>query len=162
MDTITGTGGGEYTVCVDDGKVRVKEGLHDPNVATTVSAKDWIAITLGKLDGMTAFSSRKTESLAIWAFLTKATQFFKKYTLRPPRRKSRWPTSSFMESQQPEGVAGVTANYGYKITGTGGGEYTVCVDDGKVQSKKACMIPTSPPQSRPRTGLLSPSANWTA
>ena len=56
---ITGTGGGEYTVCVADGKVQVKEGIHSPNVTTTCSAKDWIAITLGKLDGMTAFTSGK-------------------------------------------------------------------------------------------------------
>ncbi|MGB9499531.1 MAG: AMP-binding protein [Dissulfuribacterales bacterium] len=38
---ITGTDGGEFTVCVDDGTVQVKEGIHDPNVTTTCSAKDW-------------------------------------------------------------------------------------------------------------------------
>ena len=79
---ITGTGGGEYTVCVSDGKVQVKEGIHSPNVTTTCSAKDWIAITLGKLDGMTAFTSGKLKVEGDMGLLGKATKFFKKYT--PP------------------------------------------------------------------------------
>ena len=79
---ITGSGGGEYTVCVADGSVKVKEGLHDPAVTTTCAAKDWIAITLGKLDGMTAFSSGKLKVEGDMGLLTKATRFFKKYT--PP------------------------------------------------------------------------------
>jgi uncharacterized OB-fold protein len=47
-----------------------------------VSAKDWIAITLGKLDGMTAFTSGKLKVEGDLGLLTKATRFFKKYT--PP------------------------------------------------------------------------------
>ena len=76
---ITGSGGGEWTVCVADGAVQVKEGLHDPAVTTTCSAKDWIAITLGKLDGMTAFTSGKLKVEGDMGLLTKATRFFKKY-----------------------------------------------------------------------------------
>jgi uncharacterized OB-fold protein len=69
-------------VAVQDGKVQVLEGLHAPNVTTTVTAKDWIAITLGKLDGMTAFTSGKLKVVGDIGLLTKATRFFKKYT--PP------------------------------------------------------------------------------
>ncbi|WP_051328388.1 long-chain-fatty-acid--CoA ligase [Desulfatirhabdium butyrativorans] len=79
---ITGSGGGEWTVCVADGKVKVLEGLHTPNVTTTVSAKDWIDLTLGKLDGMTAFTSGRLKVEGDLGLLTKATKFFKKYT--PP------------------------------------------------------------------------------
>lgn len=79
---ITGTGGGEFTVCVADGKVQVKAGIVSPNVTTTCSAKDWIAITLGKLDGMTAFTSGKLKVEGDLGLLGKATKFFKKYT--PP------------------------------------------------------------------------------
>jgi uncharacterized OB-fold protein/putative sterol carrier protein len=79
---ITGTGGGEYTVCVANDTVKVKEGIHDPNVTTTCAAKDWIAITLGKLDGMLAFSAGKLKVEGDLGLLSKATQFFKKYT--PP------------------------------------------------------------------------------
>ena len=76
---ITGSGGGEWTVCVADGAVQVKEGLHDPAVTTTCSAKDWIAITLGKLDGMMAFSSGRLKVEGDMGLLTKAARFFKKY-----------------------------------------------------------------------------------
>nr|MDA3896945.1 AMP-binding protein [Desulfobacteraceae bacterium] len=140
---ITGTGGGEYTVCINDGNVEVKEGIHDPNVTTTCAAKDWIAITLGKLDGMTAFSSGKLKVEGDLGLLTKATQFFKKYT--PPKAAAEVTVADIfgtMESRvNPEGVAGVTANYGYIITGTGGGEFTVCVDDGTVKVKEGLHNP---------------------
>jgi long-chain acyl-CoA synthetase len=79
---ITGTGGGQWTVSVADGKVKVREGLHGPDVTTTVSAKDWIAITLGKLDGMTAFTSGRLQVEGDLGLLGRATKFFKKYT--PP------------------------------------------------------------------------------
>ncbi len=79
---ITGSGGGEWTVCVNDGTVKIAEGLKEPNVTTTCSAMDWIAITLGKLDGMTAFTAGKLKVEGDMGLLTKATRFFKKYA--PP------------------------------------------------------------------------------
>ncbi|HSO66849.1 MAG TPA: AMP-binding protein, partial [Desulfatirhabdiaceae bacterium] len=79
---ISGTGGGEWTVSVTDGVVKVLKGLHAPHVTTTISAKDWIDITLGKLDGMTAFTSGRMKVAGDLGLLTKATRFFKKYS--PP------------------------------------------------------------------------------
>jgi len=140
---ITGSGGGEWTVSVADGAVQVKEGLHDPAVTTTCSAKDWIAITLGKLDGMTAFTSGKLKVEGDMGLLTKAAQFFKKYT--PPQLAPEVTVADIfgtMESRvNPDGVAGITANYGYIITGSGGGEWTVCVADGAVQVKEGLHDP---------------------
>ena len=82
---VTGTGGGEWTVAVQDGKVKVLQGLTDPQVTTTVAAQDWIDITLGKLDGMTAFSSGKLKVEGDMSLLMKAPRFFKKFT--PPSQK---------------------------------------------------------------------------
>jgi hypothetical protein len=79
---ITGTGGGEWTVSLKDGIVKVLKGLHTPNVTTSISAKDWVAITLGTLDGMSAFSSGRLKVEGDMGLLMKATKFFKKYT--PP------------------------------------------------------------------------------
>jgi long-chain acyl-CoA synthetase len=79
---ITGAGGGEWTVCAEDGTVKVMEGIHNPDVRSTISAEDWIAVTLGKLDGMTALTSGKLKVEGDIGLLTKATRFFKKYT--PP------------------------------------------------------------------------------
>ena len=132
---ITGSGGGEWTVSVKDGDVKVLEGLHDPNVTSTTSAKDWIDITLGKLDGMTAFTSGRLKVEGDMGLLTKATKFFKKY--QPPAGEPEVTVADIfgtMESRvNPEGVNGVTGNYGYVITGSGGGEWTVSVKDGDVK-----------------------------
>jgi long-chain acyl-CoA synthetase len=140
---ITGTGGGEWTVCVADGKVKVKTGLHDPNVTTTVSAKDWIAITLKTLDGMTAFSSGRLKVEGNMGLLVKAAEFFKPY--QPPAAAPEVTVADIFATMEarvnPEGVKGITANYGYVITGTGGGEWTVCAADGRIQVKSGLHDP---------------------
>jgi uncharacterized OB-fold protein/putative sterol carrier protein len=140
---ITGTGGGEWTVSVTDGVVKVLSGLHEPAVTTTVSAKDWIAITLKKLDGMTAFTSGRLKVEGDMGLLTKATGFFKPY--KPPAPVKEVTVEDIfgtMESRvNPDGVKGITANYGYIITGTGGGEWTVSVKDGKVKVLKSLHDP---------------------
>ena len=132
---VTGDGGGEWTVSVKDGTLEVLEGLHEPNVTTTVAARDWIAITLGKLDGMTAFTTGKLKVEGEMGLLMQAPKFFRKY--EPPRPEPEVTVADIfgtMEARvRPDGVAGVTANYGYKITGDGGGEWTVSVKDGVVK-----------------------------
>ena len=68
-----------------------------------------------------------------------------------------------MESRvNPDGVKEITANYGYKITGTGGGEWTVCVADGKVKVVEGIKDPNVTTTSRPRTGSPSLWGNSTA
>lgn len=140
---INGTGGGEWTVSVKDGSVKVLEGLHAPDVTTSVSAKDWIAITMKTLDGMAAFSSGRLKVEGNMGLLVKAAEFFKQY--QPPTAEPEVTVADIfgtMESRvRPEGVAGVTANYGYIINGTGGGEWTVCVNDGEVKVKEGLHDP---------------------
>jgi long-chain acyl-CoA synthetase len=79
---ITGTGGGEWTLAVKDGKVQVIKGLHNPQVTSIISAEDWIAVTLGQLDGMTALTSGRLKVDGDIGLLSKSTRFFKKYA--PP------------------------------------------------------------------------------
>jgi long-chain acyl-CoA synthetase len=140
---ISGTGGGEWTVSVKDGSVKVLEGLNAPDVTTSVSAKDWIAITMKTLDGMAAFSSGRLKVEGNMGLLVKAAEFFKQY--QPPMAEPEVTVADIfgtMESRvRPEGVAGVTANYGYIINGTGGGEWTVCVNDGEVKVKEGLHDP---------------------
>ncbi len=138
---ITGTGGGEWTVCVADGQVEVKEGLHNPDVTTTCSAKDWIAITLGELDGMTAFSSGKLKVDGDLGLLTKATEFFHPY--QPPALEVTVAGifGTMEERVNPDQITGVTANLGYVITGEGGGEWTACIKDGTAEVKEGLYDP---------------------
>ena len=130
---ITGEGGGEWTVSVHNNEVKVLEGLHDPDVTTTVAAKDWIAITLGKLDGMTAFTSGKMKVEGDMGLLPSAAKFFKKY--QPPAAEATVEDIfGTMESRvNPPGIEGIDANYGYIITGEGGGEWTVSVHNNEVK-----------------------------
>ncbi len=142
---ITGDQGGEWTVCVSGGAVQVKEGLIDPDVTTTIADKDWIALTLGKLDGMAAFSSGRLKVEGDMSLLMKAPKFFKKYS--PPSGKGGGEATvadifGTMEKRvNPKGVEGVEANYGYVITGNQGGEWTVCVSGGAVQVKEGLVEP---------------------
>jgi uncharacterized OB-fold protein/putative sterol carrier protein len=76
---ITGDGGGDYTVSVKDGVVKVLQGMVDPSVKAEISARDWIDLTLGKLDGMVAFTSGRLKVDGDLGLMTKAARFFKKY-----------------------------------------------------------------------------------
>jgi uncharacterized OB-fold protein/putative sterol carrier protein len=84
---VTGEGGGQWTVCVHDDAVKVVEGLKAPDVLSTIEAQDFIDLTLGKLDGMTAFSSGKLAVEGDLGLMLKATRFFKKYS--PPGAEAR-------------------------------------------------------------------------
>jgi long-chain acyl-CoA synthetase len=79
---ITGAGGGEWTLAVKNGTLKVLQGLHDPQVTSIISAEDWIAVTLGQLDGMTALTSGRLKVEGDIGLLSKSTRFFKKYS--PP------------------------------------------------------------------------------
>ena len=59
---ITGEEAGVWAVHIHDGKADViKGGVEKPDITMTVSDKDWIAITEGKLDPTTAFMSGKVK-----------------------------------------------------------------------------------------------------
>jgi long-chain acyl-CoA synthetase len=133
--SITGDGGGEWTVSVKDGALEVLEGIHDPHVTTTMSASDFVDLNLGKLDGMAAFTSGKIKAEGDVSLLMKATKFFTRY--EPPRPEPEVTVADIfgtMEARvRPDGVEGITASYGYRVTGDGGGEWTVSVKDGVVK-----------------------------
>jgi putative sterol carrier protein len=60
---ITGEGGGQWQVIVQDGKCEVKEGVHpNPSVTMTMDAETYLAIASKKLSGMTAFMTGKLKA----------------------------------------------------------------------------------------------------
>ncbi len=140
---ITGTGGGQYTICIKDGTAKLSEGIHDPDITATVSAKDWIAITLGKMDGMTALSAGKLKVEGDMGILAKAPEWFEKYT--PPAAAPVVTIQDIfgtLESRaKPEAIANVTAAIGYNITGTGGGQYTITIKDGTAKLSEGIHDP---------------------
>jgi putative sterol carrier protein len=57
---LTGDGGGQYHSKIKDGAATVAEGPHpSPNMTVTMAAQDFVDMTNGKLDGMSAFMSGK-------------------------------------------------------------------------------------------------------
>jgi putative sterol carrier protein len=57
---LTGDGGGQYHSTIKDGAATVKPGPHpSPAMTVTMGAQDFVDMTSGKLDGMSAFMSGK-------------------------------------------------------------------------------------------------------
>jgi putative sterol carrier protein len=57
---LSGDGGGQYHAKIKDGAAAVIEGPHpSPNMTFIMAAQDWVDLTSGKLDGMSAFMSGK-------------------------------------------------------------------------------------------------------
>jgi putative sterol carrier protein len=57
---LTGEGGGQYHSKIKDGAATVSEGpAPSPSMTITMAAQDFVDMTNGKLDGMSAFMSGK-------------------------------------------------------------------------------------------------------
>jgi len=57
---LTGEGGSPHYTTIKDGACAVSEGTHDsPTMTITIAASDFIDMTEGRLDGMSAFMSGK-------------------------------------------------------------------------------------------------------
>lgn len=55
---LTGEGGGTWQLIIDDGNCRVQEGQRlSPNITISMSAQDYVDMTVGELDGEEAFKS---------------------------------------------------------------------------------------------------------
>lgn len=57
---LTGDGGGNWFVAINDGAMTVSEGEHEkPNVTYTMEAKNYVDMANGDLDGTKAYLTRK-------------------------------------------------------------------------------------------------------
>ncbi|MDP8257593.1 MAG: long-chain-fatty-acid--CoA ligase [Candidatus Alcyoniella australis] len=76
---ITGEGGGSWTVSVIDSVCKVSEGIGEVDVRVMIAARDWIGLTLGTLDGMTAFGAGKIKAEGDLSLLMGLTKLFNPY-----------------------------------------------------------------------------------
>jgi long-chain acyl-CoA synthetase len=76
---ITGPEGGQWTLTIADQAMKLVSGLGESDVKVTVAARDWVAITLGTLDAMTAFSAGKIKAEGNVGLLLGVTKIFKPY-----------------------------------------------------------------------------------
>jgi putative sterol carrier protein len=57
---LSGDGGGTHHSVIQNGTCTISEGAHDkPTMTITMDASDFVEMTNGRLDGMTAFMSGK-------------------------------------------------------------------------------------------------------
>jgi len=77
---ITGPEGGRWTVSVEGGRCRVISGIDAAEVKVTISARDWIGLTLGTLDPMAAFGAGKIKAEGDLSLLGGLTRLFKPYS----------------------------------------------------------------------------------
>ncbi|OGP86451.1 MAG: hypothetical protein A2Y95_08425 [Deltaproteobacteria bacterium RBG_13_65_10] len=75
---ITGDGGGQFYNEIKDGTLKVTEGTHaSPNITITMTAKDYIDLVNGKLNGQMAFMSGKLKIKGDMSLAMKLQNLFK-------------------------------------------------------------------------------------
>jgi putative sterol carrier protein len=76
---LTGEGGGLYCVQIKDGKASLTTGkVEKPTATLKLAAKDWIDISTGKLDPMTAFMMGKIKIEGDMGLMMRFQGFFKR------------------------------------------------------------------------------------
>jgi putative sterol carrier protein len=75
---LTGDEGGQYHAIIKDGALEVKEGMHpSPKMTMTMAGKDYIDLTLGKLNGQMAFMQGKLKIAGDMGLAMKMQSLFK-------------------------------------------------------------------------------------
>jgi putative sterol carrier protein len=75
---LTGDDSGQYHAIIKEGKLEVKEGTHpSPKMTMTMAGKDYVDLTLGKLNGQMAFMQGKLKIAGDMGLAMKMQTLFK-------------------------------------------------------------------------------------
>jgi len=75
---LTGDDAGQYHAIIKDGKLEVKDGVHpSPKMTMTMAGKDYVDLTLGKLNGQMAFMQGKLKIAGDMGLAMKMQTLFK-------------------------------------------------------------------------------------
>ena len=76
---LSGDNGGQWYVTIKDGKAEVSKGTApSPNMTLSMSAQDYVDMTLGKLNGQMAFMSGKLKIAGDMGLAMKMQSLFKR------------------------------------------------------------------------------------
>jgi putative sterol carrier protein len=76
---LTGDDGGQYHTVIKDGGCSVQQGTHaSPNMTLTMTAKDYVDMIMGKLNGQMAFMSGKLKIAGDMGLAMKMQTLFKR------------------------------------------------------------------------------------
>jgi len=130
---ITGDGGGKWTVTVRDGKVKVQkvDSIDSFSVKSTIDAESFVGISVGKVDGMEAFTSGKLKVEGDMALIAASPKLFNRYSVPKKGVTAQDIFATLVERFRPENAKGLDVTIGYNITGDDGGGWTTIIKDGK-------------------------------
>jgi uncharacterized OB-fold protein/putative sterol carrier protein len=130
---ITGDGGGKWTITVRDNKVKIEKvgAIEKFSVKSTVDAETFVGISVGKVDGMQAFSGGKLKVEGDMSLLAASPKLFTRYS--PPKKgiTAQDIFATLVARFRPKNAEGLDAKIGYDIPGDGGGQWTAIIKDGK-------------------------------
>jgi uncharacterized OB-fold protein/putative sterol carrier protein len=131
---VTGGGGGKWKITVSGGKVKIEktDDLSGASVKSTVDAETFVGVSVGKVDGMAAFTSGKLKVEGDMTLLAATPKLFTRFT--PPKKGVTVQDiiGTLVERFRPKNApAGREIAVAYNITGDGGGQWTAVIKDGK-------------------------------
>jgi uncharacterized OB-fold protein/putative sterol carrier protein len=130
---ITGDGGGCWKITVKDNKVKIEKtgDLAGFSVKTTVDAETFVGISIGKVDGMSAFSSGKMKVEGDMSLLAASPKLFNRYSVPKQGVSVQDIFATLVERFRPENAKDLDITIGYNISGDGGGQWSAVIKDGK-------------------------------
>jgi uncharacterized OB-fold protein/putative sterol carrier protein len=130
------TGRGKWKLTVKDGTMKVKQtdDLSGCVAITKADPDTFVGVNIGKVDGMTAFTTGKISVEGDLMALGTTTKMFKKYVLPKKELSIREYVldmfGTLEERFQPKAAAGMNITVAYDIEGSDGGTWTAAIQDG--------------------------------
>lgn len=133
---ISGAGGGKWKVTIGGGRQKTEVIDGDLGACTAkmiTDAETFAGISVGKIDGMEAFSGGKIKVEGDMALILQLPRMFTKYV--PPKKSvtARDIISTAVDRFQPQNAEGLDVKVGYDFAGEGGGKWTAVIKDGKCE-----------------------------
>ena len=134
------TGEGKWKLTVKDAKMSIEktDDLSGCCVVTVTDGETFVGVNVGKVDGMSAFTSGKLKAEGDLGALGKTSKMFKKFT---PAKKEMSVRDYLLDMFgtvekrfKPEAAEGVDAVFGFDLGGEYGGQWSVIIKD------KTCKV----------------------
>ena len=128
---VPGQGGGKWTATIGDGKAALAEGLaEDVDATLQIAARDWVALSLGQLDGMTAFTTGRLKVTGNMELVPRLAEIFAKF--EAPKSVTAADIFATLEDRfLPDQAGDFQAVISYDIGGEGGGQWTAKIGEGQ-------------------------------
>ncbi|MGC9325743.1 MAG: SCP2 sterol-binding domain-containing protein, partial [Desulfomonilia bacterium] len=134
------TGEGKWKLTVKDGNMSVEktDDLSGCVVVTVTDGETFVGVNIGKVDGMSAFSSGKFKAEGDLGALGKTAKMFKKYVVQKKEMSIRDYLLDMFgtveERFKPEAAEGLDIVFGFDLGGDYGGQWSVIIKD------KTCKV----------------------